>query len=134
MTALLSSSGDQAKEFLRNESVTRATSKKGFLPDERASMITDEESVMIVQRSFEYIVALTEFNMFTLKFSLNHYLYEGFKTELSKSFHSKLIGDADWEKLVEPDPDVRLRLDELKGQIAGLKDSLDEVQRMQRRL
>ena len=134
LAALLSSSGDRAKDFLRNESISRATSKKGFLPDERTSMITDEESPMIIRRSFEYIVALMEFNMYILKFSLNHFLYEGFKMELSKSFNRDLVGEADWEKLVEPDPDVKLRLNELNEQINGLKDSLDEVQRMQRRM
>ena len=54
--------------------------------------------------------------------------------ELSKSFQTRLINDADWEKLVEPDPRVAERLDELKDQIKGLSDSLREVERMQRKM
>lgn len=134
MSTLLSASGEKAKEFLRNESVTRATSKRGFLPDERTSMVTDEETDKILRRAFEYIVALMEFNLVNLKFQVNHYLYEGFKVELSKSFKSKVVNEADWDKMVEPDPSVSKRLAELKDQIAGLSDSLQEVQRMQRRM
>jgi hypothetical protein len=134
LNSFVAGSGERAKEFLRNDSVARATSKKSFLPDERTSMVTNEETDKIIQRSFEYIVALMEFNLVTLNFQLNHYLYEGFKTELSKSFQTKLINDADWEKLVEPDPSVAERLEELKGQIAGLSDSLHEVERMQRKM
>lgn len=134
LNSLISGSGERAKEFLRNDNVARATSKKSFLPDERTSMVTDEETDKIIQRSFEYIVALMEFNQFTLNFQINHYLYEGFKTELSKSFQTKLINDANWGKMVEPDPSVKLRLEELKEQIAGLADSLREVERMQRRM
>ena len=134
LTSLVSGSGERAKEFLRNDSVARATSKKSFLPDERTSMVTKEETDKIIQRSFEYIVALMEFNLVTLKFQLNHYLFEGFKTERSKSFQTRLINDANWEKLVEADPSVALRLIELKEQIAGLSDSLREVERMQRKL
>lgn len=134
LSSIVSGSGERAKEFLRKDSVTRATSKKMFLPDERTSMVTFEETDQIIQRSFEYIVALMEFNLVTLNFQLNHYLYEGFKTELSKSFQTKLVNDADWDKLVEPDPSVALRLQELKEQIIGLTDSLREVERMQRKM
>jgi len=132
--SFVSGSGELAKEFLRNDSITRATSKKSFLPDERTSMVTYEETDKIIQRSFEYIVALMEFNLVTLNFQLNHYLYEGFKTELSRFFRTKLVNDANWDKLVEPDPSVALRLTELKEQIAGLSDSLREVERMQRKM
>ena len=130
----VSASGDKAKELLKQESAMRATNKRSFLPDERTSMITAEESEKILRRAFEYIVALMEFNLVTLKFQMNHYLYEGFKKELGRSFKSKLVNDADWDKLVERDPSVSARLGQLKGQITSLKESLQEVNRMQQRM
>lgn len=60
VNAIISKSGEKAKDFLRKESVSNAMSKKSFLQDERTSMITDEETDKILQRSFEYIVALIE--------------------------------------------------------------------------
>ena len=44
-----------------------------------------------------------------------------------------LIGNADWEKLVEPDDDIEARIKEVEDQISSLKESLQEVQRMNRR-
>lgn len=131
---IIAGSAERAKEFLRREHDSRATSKRTFLPDERTSMVTHEETDKIIQRAFEYIVALLEFSLFSLTFNLNHFLYQGFKTELSKSFKTKLINDADWDKLVESDPNVTMRLEELKEQIVGLADSLREVERMQRKM
>ena len=104
------------------------------MPDERTAMITDQETDRILDRSFEYIVALMEFNLVNLKFQLNHYLYEGFKQKLKVSFSRTLSNDTDWKTLVEPDPDVKDRLEELDGQIVGLRECLDEVQRIQRKI
>lgn len=134
MAALVSGSGKEAISFLKEENNSRATKKKYFLPDERTSMITDTETDRILQRSFEYIVALMEFNLVSLKFQLNHYLYEGFKRKLKSSFSRKLANATDWDKLVEADPEVDERIQELDDQIEGLRQSLQEVQRIQRKL
>jgi len=134
MSALVAGSGAQAKTFLKEEKSSRATKKKFFLPDERTAMITEKETDRILQRSFEYIVSLMEFNLVILKFELNHYLYEGFKNKLKVSFSRTLSNATDWNTLVEPDPDVEERLEELKEQIVGLRESLHEVQRIQRKI
>lgn len=96
-------------------------------------MITNEETKKILRRSFEYIVALMEFNLVHLSFSFNRYLYQDFKKAMKEEFVYDLIGNADWEKLVEPDDDIGERLEEVRGQISSLKESLQEVQRMNRR-
>lgn len=134
MSAMISASGDLAKQFLKQESVSRATSKTHFLPDERTAMVTDEEIKQIIRRSFEYIVALMEFNLVNLRFQLNHYLFQGFKTELGKTFKNKLMNEANWAELIEPDPDLAGRLDVVKGKIEGVLSSLMEVERLQRKL
>ena len=131
---MVSASGVAAKRFLKEESASRSTSKKSFLPDERTSMVTSEEKDQILRRAFEYIVALIEFNLVTLKFQLNHYLYMGFREELGKTFRNRLMNEADWAKLVEPDPSLSDQLDVLKGKIVGVVDSLQEVERLQRRM
>ena len=94
ISSMLSASGELAKQFLKQESASRATSKTHFLPDERTSMVTDEEIKLILHRSFEYIVALMEFNYVILRFQINHYLFMGFKTELGKIFKNKLMNEA----------------------------------------
>lgn len=129
----LASSGSEAKRYLKEENRARAKTKRHFLPDERTSMITNEETKKILRRSFEYIVALMEFNLVHLSFSFNHYLYQDFKKAMKEEFVYDLIGNADWEKLVEPDDDIGERLLEVKDQISSLKESLQEVQRMNRR-
>ena len=96
-------------------------------------MITSEETDKILRRSFEYIVALMEFNLVHLRFSFNHYLYQDFKRTMKENFVYDLIGNADWEKLVEPDDDIEVRIKEVEDQISSLKESLQEVQRMNRR-
>lgn len=133
MTTILASSGSMVKSLLRKENNDRATTKKYFLPDQRTSMITDRETDRILQRSFEYIVSLMEFNLVILKFEMNHYLYEGFKEKLKSSFSRTLSNDTDWAKLVEPDSEAEERLCELEEQIGGLQESLHEVQQLQRK-
>lgn len=134
LTAIVSGTGEETKQHLKLENNARATKKAHFLPDERTSMITSDETDKILRRSFEYIVALMEFNLVTLKFQLNHYLYEEFKNELSRSFSTNVLNDAEWDTLVEPDMALEQELANLKEQIVGLADSLKDVQRMQRRM
>jgi len=124
-------SGDKAKALLKKENMENATRKKNFLPDERTSMITDAETDKILCRSFQYIVALMEFNLHNLRFQINHYLYQGFKTAMSQTFSSKVVEEADWDKLVQPDPIVTKRLKEVEEKIVALEESLQEVQLIQ---
>jgi hypothetical protein len=51
-----------AKKFLKQEYKARAENKKAFLQDERSGMIRDEEIKIILDRSFQYLVALMEFS------------------------------------------------------------------------
>jgi len=132
LQAMASLSGKKAKEFLETESAARAKSSKSFLPDNRSSMINNHEIDIILQRSFEYIVALMEFNLITLRFQMHHYLYIEFKKSLSLAFKNKVVDEADWDTLVQQDPSIQARLTELQERIAALNDSLHEVQRMQR--
>lgn len=124
-------SSQTAKAFLRDENRKRATAKKSFLPDERSAMITGEETDMILQRSFEYIVGLLEFNLICCRFQLNHHLYQGFKTSIRSTYMNK-VNEANWDELVQPDPTIDKRLIEIEEQRKGLTDSLRDVQRMQR--
>jgi hypothetical protein len=58
----------------------------------------------------------------------------GFKTELGKTFKNKLMNEANWADLIEPDPALSDRLDIVKGRIEGVLSSLMEVERLQRKL
>ncbi|GAX09559.1 hypothetical protein FisN_16Lh254 [Fistulifera solaris] len=120
-------------QLVREKHKKHATEKKSFLPDQRTAMITEEETEMILERSFEYILAMSEFNLIVCKFQLNHHLYEGFKKSLRSTLMSR-INEANWEELTQPNADVAHRIAEIEGQIKGLRDSLLDVQRMQRSL
>jgi hypothetical protein len=124
-------SSQTAKEFLRSENRKRSTTKKSFLPDARSSMITAQETDMIINRSFEYIVALMEFNIFVLRFQLNHHLYQGFKKAIKSTLMTK-VNDTNWDERVRLDSDIDKQLLALEEQQKGLNDALDEVIRMQR--
>ena len=132
--AVVSGSGADAKELLKRESASKARSKTQFLPDERTSMVTDEEVTHILRRSFEYIVALVEFNLIITRFQITHYLFTGFKTELGKTFKNNLTNEAKWEELIEPDLSIQERLQNIKVRIDGVQSSLMEVERLQRKL
>ncbi|CAD7955794.1 unnamed protein product [Amoebophrya sp. A120] len=134
VSALFSGSGAEAKKFLQQENLQRAQTRKEFLSDKRTAMITKTETGEILQRSFEYIAALMEFNLVTLEFQFNHYLYQGFKDALNDQFSSRLIIECDFSKLVDPDPDVKRRAEDLETQIEGLRTSLQHVARMQDKL
>lgn len=127
------SSGKEAKNQMRRASIQRITTKKCFLPDQRASMITDEESDAIVNRAFEYIIALFEFILSLLKFQLNHHLYQGFKDAIQGLLITRM-NSIEWDEVVHADPTIDERIAELKGQIEGLRDSLQEVKRMENSL
>lgn len=134
--ALASSSGQKAKEFLKMESKRRALKKKSFLPDQRTSMITNEEIDTILQRAFEYIVALMEFNLILLKFQLNAYLFEGFKNKLT-TFSTMLANDddIDWKAIVSSEDDsLKNRIVVVQERVASISESLRDVESLQRRL
>jgi len=75
-----------------------------------------------------------EFNLVIQKFELNHHLCGGFKKKLKSSFSRTLSNATDWEKLIEPNPDVAERLEEPEDQITGLRESLHEVQRIHQKI
>lgn len=129
--ALLSATS--TKDYLKWLNKCQATKKLSFLPDKRSMMITSDETDIILQRSFEYIFGLFEFNLFVYKFQMNHHLYEGFKSSLKIDFMNR-VADANWDELVRSDPSIDIRLNELDLQISGLVDSLQDVIRMQRSL
>ena len=87
-----------------------------------------------MQRSFEYIVALMEFNMIQLEFQFNHYLYEGFKSELKNHFSVKLPVETDWGQLAEEREEERQRQrdeqENLEKEIQGLENTLSHVKRL----
>ena len=131
MKAVVSGSGDAAKDVLKRDHESRAKKKKSFLPDMRTSMITDDETDIIIRRSFEYIVGLMEFNLINLQFMINHFLVIGFKSQLDY-YPSRIINEAPWDNLVTQDTRLSTRLSELNSQIDVLKKSLQDVGRMQR--
>eukprot|EP00979_Chaetoceros_neogracilis_P011309 scaffold2751_cov154-Chaetoceros_neogracile.AAC.3 len=121
--------GSKAKQMLREDTLKRATEKSHFLPDERTSMITDDETDLVIKRAFQYVIALTQFNNVVLQFQMNHYLYQGFKDGLD-TFTRRVAND-NWAELVQPDQNISDQIQELKGKIHCLKESLQEVKKMQ---
>ena len=129
VACMLNLDGKKAKQYLTQYDEKRATRKSGFLPDKRTAMMTKDEINVVVQRAFEYIIALVEFNLIILRFQINHYLYIGFKDRLD-SWTREVVME-NWDNLVEPDESIQREIDELEGKIIGLQDSLLEVQRIQ---
>ena len=131
LQAALSGSSSKTKEMLKNQNKARAVSKKAFLRDKRTSMITTEETDVILDRSFQYLIALMEFCLISFRLQINCYLYEEFKTEMKKTF---ILRGSKVATLVKPDPDVDERIEELEDQIKGIEASLQEIQRVQKGL
>ncbi|KAG7346045.1 dynamin family protein [Nitzschia inconspicua] len=131
--SLVIGSGSEARRYLKEESRMRAKSKRAFLCDERTAMITNEETNKILHRSFEYIIGLIEWNLVNLRFQIDHYLFMEFKSTMKRSFVYELMTNTNWEELVEPDKETAQRLIEVDDEIKSLKESLQEVQHMNRR-
>jgi hypothetical protein len=132
LASLVSGTGE-AKKQLKEESQARATTKKGFLPDKRAAMITSDETDAILKQAFRYIVALMDVSLLVLQFQLDHYLIQSFKDMLQSSF-IKTVMNADWTSLCKPDKGLEARLLQLEDQIASLSESLQEVGHINMRL
>jgi Dynamin family len=116
------------KELLRSDTKTRAQAKMPFLPEKRAAMITEEEINTILQHAVVYMYGLMDHNHATVKFHIK-FFYLQFKKQLEVSMLRK--GDeANWSKIVKPDPHVEDRIHGLKAKIEGLNASLQEVARL----
>ena len=127
--AALMLGAQKAKEFLKGEFQTNFQNKTTFLPSDRSSMVAYEEVDTILRVSFEYLVALQELVLVNIEFQLNHYLYEGYKTELHRAI-MRIGCDTDWSSLAQPDPRAQSRIAELEDQIMSLNTSLLEVQKL----
>lgn len=86
LVAMHSLSSDRAKGFLMRTIKDQGTRKTYFLPAERTRMVSGEEADNILHRSFQYIIALLELNLVTLRFHMNHHLVMGFKNAFRKEF------------------------------------------------
>lgn len=124
--------GEEAKKVMTEQNLEKTTEKMHFLPDKRTSMINDEETNVVINTAFRYIIALMEFNMTILRFQIHHYLYQGFKKSLD-SWTREVIME-DWTNLVKPDDDLQNEINDIEGKITGLKESLHEVQRIQAKI
>jgi len=121
-------SNEEMKRLMKEDVKKETTREKAFLDDERTAMITDSEIDNILHRSFQYILALQEFHVRNVRFQLNHYLYQGFKTAMSKNFTLRLINEEDWNTLVQPNPSVANELKDIDEKISCLKEALQVVQ------
>ena len=123
--------GSNMKKHLRDEATESIHRKRKFLPDERASMITDTESSTVVRHSFNYLQDLVEYIFVMLKFQLNDHLYNEFK---DKMLHKLVleINDVDWEKRCRTVNDILLEeeMESIEEQIKSIDESLLEVQTM----
>ena len=115
--------------MLRERGRQKAEQKKIFLPDNRTSMITDEETEKIILSAFHYVVALQEQIQTYLSFQINHYLYNEFKANLTT--FPRIVSDEDWTELIPKDTTLDDNIKELENKIKEIKSSLGDVQKMQ---
>jgi hypothetical protein len=131
MLSLFVTSVDEkkAKELLRERGRQQAELKRNFLPEDRTSMINDDETEKIILSAFHYVVALQEQIQTYLNFQINHYLYNEFKTKLA--VFPRLVSNDDWKEMIPDDTTMDDSIQELQNKIAEIKGSLGDVQRMQ---
>ncbi len=115
--------------MLRQREKEKAEQKKNFLPDNRTSMITDDESEKIVLSAFHYVVALQEQVQTYLNFQINHYLYNEFKENLA--IFPRIVSDNDWSEFIPADSTLDDNIQEIEKKIKEIKGSLVDVQKMQ---
>jgi len=118
------------KQLLRERGRERASEKRRFLAEKRASMINEEETDEIIKSAFEYLLSLHEFIETILSFQTNHCLYNAFKEKL-ESFSRVVSDSSDWTEMLPSDNSLDTMIDELDDKIDGLKGSLDSVNKMQ---
>ena len=116
------------KQLLRDRGREKASEKRRFLAEKRASMINEDETDEIIKSAFEYLLSLHEFIETILNFQTNFSLYNAFKGQL-ESF-SRVVSDSDWTEML-PHDDSDTMIEDLDDKIDGLKGSLDSVNKMQ---
>ena len=116
-------------ELLRERGRQQAAQKKNFLPENRTSMINEEETEKIILSAFRYVIALQEQIHTYLNFQINHYLYNEFKDKLAT--FPRVVSDDDWKELIPDDTTLDDSIQELTKKVNQIKGSLVDVQRMQ---
>ncbi|KAL7554148.1 hypothetical protein ACHAWF_018970 [Thalassiosira exigua] len=119
----------RAKELLRQRGKERAEERNRFLPEDRSSMINDEETEKIIISAFHYVVALSEQIQIYLNFQINHFLYLKFKQKIST--FPRVVSSDDWKELIPADRSLDEGIEDLKNRITEIKGSLSDVQKMQ---
>eukprot|EP00804_Cyclotella_cryptica_P002740 CCRYP_009637-RA/>CCRYP_009637-RA protein AED:0.03 eAED:0.02 QI:0/0/0/1/1/1/4/0/825 len=122
--------GTDAKEMLRERERKRASSKKNFLPENRTSMINEDETDKILSYAVQYVFALNEQIQTYLNFQINHFVYNAFKEKIA-TFPQEFTSDDSWESLIPRDETLDATITDLKDKISGLQESLSDVQAMQ---
>lgn len=122
--------GTDVKAMLRERERKRALSKKNFLPENRTSMINDDETEKILSYAVQYVFALNEQIQTYLNFQINHFVYNSFKEKIG-TFPQEFTSDDSWESLIPRDETLEVTIHDLKDKISGLQESLSDVQAMQ---
>ena len=116
-------------KLLRERGRHQAAQKKNFLPENKTSMINEEETEKIILSAFRYVMALQEQIHIHLNYQINHYLYNEFKDKLAT--FPRVVSDDDWKELIPDDTTLDDNIQELTKKVNEIKGSLVDVQRMQ---
>mmetsp|Transcript_3279 Transcript_3279/g.8360 ORF Transcript_3279/g.8360 Transcript_3279/m.8360 type:complete len:817 (-) Transcript_3279:296-2746(-) len=119
----------QAKQLLRDRGRELAVQKKTFLPENRTSMINDDETDKIILSAFQYVVALQELIQTNLNFLISHYVYQEFKKRIA--IFPRTASNQDWSHFIPSDTELDGTIAELKNKITVIKASLGKIQKMQ---
>ena len=121
---------DRAKGAMRANMKTSVLREQEFLPSKRSAMVTSAEVDLILDRAFEYVLALSQFTGTVLEFSFNHHIFKAFKDSLDDSFGHKIVQSESLSALTPSGADAQARLEELRTKAGSLRTVLHEVTRM----
>jgi hypothetical protein len=130
---LLSASGADAKQLLKTKFKQRSESTRAFLQDKRTPMMTEAETLVIIDRAFPYLINELDKFLDVVPRQVNTYLLDDFKIRMKKFVLHEAM-DTTWEHLVEPAEVTKDRITELEGEVKELDKNLQEVQRMMQRI
>ncbi len=108
-------------ELLRERGRQQAAQKKNFLPENRTSMINEEETEKSILSAFCIVIAY-------LNFQINRYFYNKFIDKLAT--FPQTVSDDDWKELILVDTTLDDSIKELTKKVNEIKGSLVDVQRM----
>lgn len=130
LEAFRANNASEAKEYLCKSLREKANHPKYLVQADRYDVIQPFESEMILKRTFQYIVALIDMVLVTIKFHMNHHFVVNFKRNFREEFSgTKVLYAFDWNSYSKEDENLKAELKRVEETMAEVEAAVITLRR-----